>query len=109
LTFLDGFAGVIWQWRRAEANLHAARRERDRAEGNLALARQVVEEMYTRFADELAEDRKLPDYQLKILEKALQFYETTALLQSGDPRLRLAAGQSSARVAFIRLKLGKMD
>jgi serine/threonine-protein kinase len=93
----------------ARAAKQAADRERERAEGNLVLARQVVEEMYSQVAEELAQERKLPDYQRKILEKALKFYETTALPQSGDPRLRLMAGQTSTRVAIIRQYLGEMD
>jgi serine/threonine protein kinase len=85
LALLAGFAGVTWQWSRAETNLRAARRQRERAVGNLTAARQVVNEMYTQVADDLAQSGKLPDYQRKILEAAFRFYETSALPQSDDP------------------------
>jgi serine/threonine-protein kinase len=107
LAVLAGLAGATWQWRRAEANAGAFKQERDRAEANLALAGQLVEELYTPFADQLAREGKLPDYRRKLLERALDFYETTALRQrSRDPRVRLLAGQASARVASIRHQLG---
>jgi serine/threonine-protein kinase len=109
VAVLAGFAGVTWQWRRAQAAAGTARQERDRAEDNLVLAWKVVEEMYTQVASELARQRRLPEYQRRLLEKAQGFYETAALLQSGSPGLRQAAGQASARLAIIRQKLAEMD
>ncbi len=46
-------------------------RQRDRAERNLAVARTVVDEMYTRVAEKLEDQEQMDDYQREILEKAL--------------------------------------
>jgi hypothetical protein len=43
--------------------------QRDRAEKNLAFARQVVDEMYTGVADKLEDQKQMDDYQREILEK----------------------------------------
>jgi tetratricopeptide (TPR) repeat protein len=109
LTLVAGIAGVSWQWSRAEANLRAARSERDRAEGNLVLARRVVDEMYTQVARELEAKGTLQDYQRQLLLKALRFYETNVLPQSDDPWVRFDAGVASWRVGHIQQILGNFD
>ncbi len=81
-------------------------RQRNRAERNLAVARTVVDEMYTKVAGKLDDQEQMDDYQREILEKALEFYERFALPQSGDPRVRLEAGLIGIRVAEIRHRLG---
>ena len=82
-------------------------RQRDRAERNLAVARTVVDEMYTQVAAKLDDQEQMDDYQREILEKALKFYEQFALPQSGDARVRLEAGLIGIRVAEIRHRLGQ--
>jgi serine/threonine-protein kinase len=81
-------------------------RQRDRAEHNLAFARQVVDEMYTGVADKLEGRKEMDDYQREILEKALKFYERFALPQSRDPQVRLEAARAGLRVGSIRSRLG---
>jgi serine/threonine-protein kinase len=83
------------------------RRQRDRAEKNLAFARTVVDEMYTGVAERLEDQKEMDDYQQEILEKALKFYERFALPQSPDPQLRLEAGRAGMRVGGIRSRLGQ--
>ncbi len=82
-------------------------RQRDRAESNLALATQVVEEMYTEVAEALGDQKQMDNYQRDILEKALRFYGRSVLPQSREPAVRLAAGRAGLRVAQIQGKLGR--
>jgi serine/threonine-protein kinase len=82
--------------------------QRDRAEKNLAFARDVVDEMYTGVADKLEDQKEMDDYQREILEKALRFYERFALPQSRDPQVRLEAGLASLRAGAIRSRLGNV-
>jgi eukaryotic-like serine/threonine-protein kinase len=81
-------------------------RQRDIAERNLAVARTVVDEMYTQVAAKLDDEEQMDDYQREILEKALTFYERFALPQSNDPHVRLEAGLIGIRVGEIRHRLG---
>jgi serine/threonine-protein kinase len=90
--------------RRAEAE-----RERGRAESNLALARQVVDEMYIRVSGQLEDVPGMDDYQRTILERARSFYEHEALPQNREPATRLAAAKTRLRLAYIDRKLGRID
>jgi tetratricopeptide (TPR) repeat protein len=82
-------------------------RQRDRAEKNLAVARRVVDEMYTGVAERLEDQKEMDDYQREILEKALRFYERFALPQNRDPQVRLEAARAGMRVGGIRSRLGQ--
>ena len=82
-------------------------RQRDIAERNLAVARTVVDEMYTQVAAKLDDRNQMDDYQREILEKALTFYERFGLPQSNDPRVRLEAGLIGIRTGEIRHRLGQ--
>ena len=84
-------------------------RQRNIAEGNLAFARTVVDEMYTGVADKLEDQKQMDDFQREILEKALAFYERFAMPQSRDPQVRLEAGQAGLRVGMIRLQFGNFE
>jgi serine/threonine-protein kinase len=81
--------------------------QRDRAERNLALARRVVDEMYTGVAAKLDDQVQMDDYQREILENALGFYQRFALPQSRDPQVRLEAARAGMRVGAIRSRLGQ--
>jgi serine/threonine-protein kinase len=93
---------------RAVAQSVEAGRQRRRAEGNLGLARQVVDEMYRKVAESLADQKQMDEYQREILEKALLFYEGFALPQSGDPDIRFEAGRAGIRAGEIRARLGRV-
>ncbi len=77
-----------------------------RAEANLAVARKIVDEMYIEFSLDLSNEREMDDYERKLLERALAFYDGTALPQCRDPALRLQASLAALRVAYIRDRLG---
>ena len=79
------------------------------AESNLALARQVVEEMYIRVAGQLEDVPRMDDYQRTIMVKAREFYVHEALLQSPDSATRLGAAWTQLRLAYIDRKLGELD
>jgi serine/threonine-protein kinase len=86
-----------------------ADRQRRQAEGNLAQARQVVDEMYTRVASQLEDIPRMDDYQRTILERARDFYEREALPQNQAFDTRLAAASTQLRLAYIHRKLGGLD
>ena len=84
-----------------------ALRQRDRAAGNLALARQIVDEMYTQVASNLTDRTGMDADQRDLLLKAARFYERFALPQSSDPAVRLEAGRAGLREGEILDKLGQ--
>jgi serine/threonine-protein kinase len=91
----------------ADAAALVEKQQRKRAEGNLQLARQVVEEMYAQVAEELGDQKEMESYQRDILEKALRFYEGFALRQSSEPEVVIDAARARNRVGEISLKLGR--
>ena len=79
-------------------------RQRDRAEQNLLIARQVVDEIYGKFAEKLADQKGMDAYQRELHEKALRFYEQFALPQNWAPAVRFEAGKAGQRVGLIQAK-----
>ncbi len=108
-ALLTGTAVSIWQ--AIEANqardladrrFIEADRQRQRAEANLRLGRQAVDDMYTQVAERwLAHEPQMTPVQREFLEKALSFYEQFAKLNGTDPELRYQIGQAHWRVAHI--------
>jgi tetratricopeptide (TPR) repeat protein len=93
LVVIAAFAGVTWQWRRAEANLEATRREHRRAEENLAACRQILDQ-FARLDSAYAPDNR-PDPEVHLatirigsLELAIQYYEDLLLREDVDLSLR---------------------
>jgi serine/threonine protein kinase/tetratricopeptide (TPR) repeat protein len=93
LVVIAAFAGVTWQWRRAEANLETTRREHRRAEENLAACRQIL----SRFAGvgSVFPPGNMPDSQAQLttlqiasLELAIKYYEDLLLREEVDLSLR---------------------
>jgi tetratricopeptide (TPR) repeat protein len=80
LVVIAGFAGVTWHWRRAEAHLEETRRERRRAEENLAACRLILGE-FARLDRAFVPGNKhdpaahLTAIQIESLELALRNYE----------------------------------
>ena len=83
-----------------------AREASRRAEANLAYARRIVDEMYVEFSTGLSTAIEMESYERALLEKSLAFYESVALPQSRDPRVRIEAAEAALRVAYIRSQLG---
>jgi serine/threonine protein kinase len=95
------------------SNIHI-NRERDQtekalkaAEANLSLARQAVDEMYTKVAYEVSARPYMQPFQRDILEKALRFYQQFAQRQSGDPALRLETASARLRIGQVQFTLGQ--
>jgi serine/threonine protein kinase/Flp pilus assembly protein TadD len=79
----------------------------EEAEANLLLARQAVDEMYMRVADEVSLLPHMQPYQRALLQKALRFYEEFAQRKGSDPLIRLGRAEASLRVVQIQYTLGQ--
>ena len=130
-----GFAGVVWKWREAAANLQHANEaneqtrqgldreaaERRRAEGNLDLALEAFERLAGRLAlsrpgtplDAGGDEAPLPPVvspeAAAQLQDLLQFYERFAERNTSDPRLERDTERALRRVGTIRLRLGEYE
>jgi serine/threonine-protein kinase len=130
-----GFCGVLWQWSRAEQhkklteaslvvtrsereraehNLHEADRQRtiaeheaDRAETNYRTARQAVDELLTMVSeDELRNQPGLQALRLRLLTRALEYYQGMLAQRENDSKARLELASSHVRVAAIKKLMG---
>jgi serine/threonine protein kinase/Tfp pilus assembly protein PilF len=113
LAVIMGVAGVLWQWRRAEANavLLAAERdtalqERERAETNFRRARSAVERV-TRLARELQIQPGTQRAMRPVLEEALSYYREFLQQKGDDPEIRREAAIACGRVGVICHDLGR--
>jgi eukaryotic-like serine/threonine-protein kinase len=89
-----------------EAALANARQNYEDAEANLLLARQAVDEMYTKVAKDLAPQLYMLPFERDVLEKALGFYQEFARRKSGDPAARRETASAWLRVGSIHWTLG---
>jgi tetratricopeptide (TPR) repeat protein len=95
------------QQQRAEQQWQRAEQQRQRAEGNLALARQAVDDMYTEVAEKwLAEQPRMTEVQRQFVEKALNFYQNFAQEAGTERAVQLEAARAYLRVGDIQAKLG---
>jgi tetratricopeptide (TPR) repeat protein len=120
LVFLTGCAGILWQWQRAtsnadtaERNASAFRRERDtarqekeRAERNLQMVRNRVDQLNQLGRDLLGRPGQFRTGQA-VLEQALAFYQEMLPVEGNDPKVRLEAARLFNQVAHIHLTLGQ--
>ena len=109
LVCVAGFVGVLWQWRRADFNARAEASQRQRAEANFRDAREAIDRMFIRVADELADQPRMEHIRRKLLEDALQFYERFLQQKGDDPSVRQGAALAYLRVGNIYDKLGQHD
>jgi tetratricopeptide (TPR) repeat protein len=114
VALAGGGAGIVWQWRRAEANAtamrdqrDAAERERQRAETNFRRAGQAVREM-TAAAQQLLHRMGHEEPGRKILEQAVAFHEGFVAERGDDPAVVLAAAQAWQWAARLHHDLGQM-
>ena len=83
-------------------------RERNEAKLQGQQARQAVDDMYTKVAENWLEDR-LDPLQKEFLEKTLAHYQTFTGQAAGDPTVRLEHGRAFQRMGEIHRKLGRLE
>jgi serine/threonine protein kinase len=130
-ALLVGAGLVLWQWRRAEANLHEkeglltekeglltevrnrqdeAERRRVEAENSFHLAHEVIKDFTMRFGDRgLLEAYGLQPLRKELLEKARVYYEQFLAQRGHDPALRRDTAEVSARLAAITGDIGSKE
>jgi tetratricopeptide (TPR) repeat protein len=124
LALLVGAGLVLWQWRRAEANLREndrllgevrareaeAERRRAEAEESFRLAHEAVKDFTMRFGDHgLFEAFALQPLRKDLLEKARVYYEQFLAQRGHDPALRRETAEVSARLAAITSDIGSKE
>jgi tetratricopeptide (TPR) repeat protein len=86
------------------------RQARERAEKRSGLARQAVDEMYTRVAEQWLADQPHKDaLQREFLDKALAIYKDLAQEEGGDPAVRRGTALAHFHVGEICRHLGERD
>jgi serine/threonine protein kinase/uncharacterized protein HemY len=115
-ALLLGTAGSLWQahearqataW--AQAELEEKDRQFHRAEDNVQLSLQSLEQMYADLAGRrLKEEPHLELLRKEYLEKLLGFYVQFAEKNRGHPTVRLETAKAARRVADIRYELGQL-
>ncbi len=123
VVFVAGFLGVVWQWRRAEANAARAERQairadamRKSAEANLEQARvsfqrarRAVDQFYTRFYEQgVLEIPGLEKVRQEVLAEMLQYYKEFVDQHHDDPSLRRELAESCLRLGMATLRLGSV-
>jgi serine/threonine protein kinase len=77
------------------------------AEERRRQARQAVDTMFTRVAEEwLAQRSEMEPIQREFLESALQFYQQLVLEEDSDPEARKGAAQAYLRIGKLQERLG---
>ncbi len=99
-------AEAIRQTRLALANEQEANEQRRRAEENLRKAREAVDRLFTRAAEDLSDEPHMEHIRRELLEDALEFYQGFMQQQSDDPVIRLETAYAYDRVGTIHQLLG---
>ncbi|MDB5335374.1 MAG: pknB 31 [Planctomycetaceae bacterium] len=94
------------QRRIAERRRQEADQERERADRNFRTARDAVDRMLTRVADELRGQPQTERVRRALLDDALQFYQGFLKEKSDDPVIRYEAGLSNFRIGNLYCFLG---
>src|SRR5262249_22178926 len=84
-----------------------AQHQLEAAESNLLLAREAVDEMYTKVARGLHSQPHMQLFERDVLEKALRFYQQFAERKSGDPAIQRETAAALLRVGRIQFELGR--
>ena len=90
--------------------LSRARRERDRAETSFQIARNAVDELFTRIDEQRQfEALGLQPIRATLLENLLRYYENILDLRGNDPGARALAAEAQHRIARINHLSGLPD
>jgi len=110
LSISFGAAGVIWQWRRAEAGWKQARHQEQRATAGHLKAHQAVDRFYTQFSENelVVKAPGLEGVRRQLLEQAQQYYEEFMSESSDDADLARERVRAAGRVARIIAAQGTM-
>jgi serine/threonine protein kinase len=117
LSLLIGLSLTAWQWRRAVAAeqdtasaLQLVEQKATLATKRLVIAEQVIDEMYTQFAqDWLSQQSQLTNVQREYLEKAVAAFEQLAAQDPTDTKPRTGAIVAKYRSGAILKELGRID
>jgi tetratricopeptide (TPR) repeat protein len=91
---------------KAENNYQEAQAQRRRAEENVQLALQALDEIYLKIAEQKLPDQlELNEQDQKFLEQVLPFYEKIAKQKADDPHTQLARAKAYLRVGNIYSRL----
>jgi eukaryotic-like serine/threonine-protein kinase len=83
--------------------------QKERAEANSRKAREVVDRMFTRVAQDLEHTPRMEKIRRALLEDALEFYQGFLKERSSDPVVRHETARASMRVAQIQAVLGRFS
>jgi tRNA A-37 threonylcarbamoyl transferase component Bud32 len=125
IVFLTGFVGVIWKWREAESALKREAEQRDlaekateRAESNVKMSLQAVEDIFNDLAAREAGPPFFPqpprppretEQEAALLQHMLQFYDDFAKENETNARVRIEAAKAHRRVGDIHAQREKSD
>lgn len=109
LALAAGFAGVLWQWWRAEDGLREAERQRFRAEANYRQARQTVDEFLGDVERKLGDVPGLQPLHRDLMERALKYYRGFARDNPDIPAMQLDLARTFHRIGVIIRDTGAGD
>jgi eukaryotic-like serine/threonine-protein kinase len=93
------------EYDRAEKALGQAKANLERADRNLALALEALDDVYMKdVEDRILRDRHITEAERASLQKGLQFYERFAQENSGHAELRRATAKAHRRAGYLRLE-----
>lgn len=102
LAFIFGFAGVTWQWVRAEWHQREAKR-------HFKAARNDVDTFLIGVSDTLRYYPGVQKARERLLQQAAAEYERFANEQSDDPELRSEFGKAFIRLGDVRVSLNEFE
>jgi len=125
LVILTAFGAISWKWNEAEIEKRVAQAENQRAEANLSLALDSMDQFLARFTSTwMAHPTEPPDEKeateiefhaavsentAAILQDALMFYDHFAEQNVGNPRLLRDTATAYRRVGEIHQRLGQYE
>ncbi|HEY7152592.1 MAG TPA: protein kinase [Gemmataceae bacterium] len=114
LVFLIGFAGVIWKWREEVRQREIAEKATERAENNVQLSLQALEDIFDDLAAREAGPPsrwppREPEQETALLQTVLRFYEEFAKQNETNARVRSEAAKAHRRVGDIHLRRRDLD